>query len=245
MPSRKRNKGQARKAKVKSTTSADKLSHRIRNLSLGELTRCRHGAKEVPDECHRFINTFYQEWSKSPAKDDDTPPLMRAVATTLMEFQEVWRNKIYLEAVKAHLVSHGTEMILQSEFNDAALELACAIITMDNYDPDSFSRTLRQPLPDKEYMKNRDLSQGCGRSLVQFYSKRIPCSCLDKKYAALKAQRKTGVCTYCEQRKEHSRLMMCSQCRRQQYCSKECQVAHWTSHKEECEEYSGKLNGHL
>jgi len=96
-------------------------------------------------------------------------------------------------------------------------------------------------MPDKEYMKNIDLSQGCERSLFQFYKSRIGCACLDEKCAALPVKKSAGLCAHCKCRKERDRLLVCSGCKRKQYYSKECQAADWPSHKEGCKKHKIKL----
>lgn len=44
-------------------------------------------------------------------------------------------------------------------------------------------------------------------------------------------------CSYCQ---KHSRIKMkaCARCKKQAYCSKECQIAHWKGHKKECQAVS-------
>ena len=43
--------------------------------------------------------------------------------------------------------------------------------------------------------------EGCDRSIVQSFAKRIPCNCLDKEYSKMKSQPKTGVFHYFKERK--------------------------------------------
>ncbi|GKY92326.1 hypothetical protein MPSEU_000203700 [Mayamaea pseudoterrestris] len=51
------------------------------------------------------------------------------------------------------------------------------------------------------------------------------------------AQRDVSVdphtCTFCRKVTTH-RLQCCSRCKKQAYCTKECQVSHWKAHKKEC-----------
>ncbi|KAH7334312.1 hypothetical protein B0J17DRAFT_672892 [Rhizoctonia solani] len=41
-------------------------------------------------------------------------------------------------------------------------------------------------------------------------------------------------CLQCHKRPVKSELQRCSKCKRATYCSKECQVAHWKTHKHSC-----------
>ena len=108
-----------------------------------------------------------------------------------------------------------------------------AVAILECYDPVETNnlQDLDFSKNSKGWMKFRDAVEGCERSLLRFYSKHVPCSCLDERYKALKSQPKTGICVHCEQRKERSSLMVCTGCERHQYCSRECHVAAWPGHK--------------
>jgi len=84
------------------------------------------------------------------------------------------------------------------------------------------------------YMTYRDLFQGCERSVVRFFCRRITCSCLDEKVVAVHPQPKTGLCDHCDSRIKQKDLWKCTGCNAFQYCSKKCQKASWPSHKEIC-----------
>ena len=78
-------------------------------------------------------------------------------------------------------------------------------------------------------------------TLVKYFWRRIRCSCLDKKFEEVKSRTKMGICfnQYCRHPKrlvERSKIRYCSRCRGATYCSRECQAAHWSVHKELCDE---------
>eukprot|EP00985_Skeletonema_marinoi_P003508 scaffold1505_cov146-Skeletonema_marinoi.AAC.22 len=78
---------------------------------------------------------------------------------------------------------------------------------------------------------------------VKFYRRRIPCSCLEKKYGEVKTITKMGLCfnQQCPDRRvERSKTMYCSGCRCITYCSRECHKASWSGHKEICVEIAAK-----
>ena len=78
-------------------------------------------------------------------------------------------------------------------------------------------------------------------TLVKYFRKRIPCSCLDGKYDEVKAITKLGFCFNPEcnfemsGELERSKTMYCSRCRCATYCSRECQKADWARHKSYCD----------
>ena len=91
--------------------------------------------------------------------------------------------------------------------------------------------------------KIAELLRGDMKTLVTYYRQRIPCDCLDKKYEEVKSVTKLGFCcnVACpipDRMVERKKMLYCTQCRETNYCSRECQVAHWPDHKEGCAKYS-------
>jgi len=73
------------------------------------------------------------------------------------------------------------------------------------------------------------------RDALKFYRKRITCKCLKKMHLeARKNEPKFGICWNCDQEKERVDLSVCSRCMISHYCSRECQVAHRSSHEAFC-----------
>ena len=76
-------------------------------------------------------------------------------------------------------------------------------------------------------------------TVVKFYRRRIPCTCLDKKYVEVKSITKMGICynlqcNFLDRMVERSKTMYCSRCRGATYCSRECQEVDWSRHKKSC-----------
>ena len=91
-----------------------------------------------------------------------------------------------------------------------------------------------------------ELRNGDEHTLVSFFRKRIPCKCLDNKYKEVKSIAKIGLCysKNCSlpgNRAIRSEMLYCTQCRRANYCSKECQVTHWPFHKKFCVDVANTL----
>ena len=74
-----------------------------------------------------------------------------------------------------------------------------------------------------------------GHEIIRFFTKRIKCSCLKEKYRQAKSEEsKMGTCFHCQERKERKDLKVCGTCKLGQYCSKACQKAAWSEHKNVC-----------
>ena len=131
-------------------------------------------------------------------------------------------------------------MLSKSKYaNVMAKDVAITIAMLDNYDGTSdFDYTYLTPVVST---KVRDLACGensCRRDLLKFYRKRITCKCLKKMHLeARETLPKMGKCFHCHEVKERALLMVCSRCRFAQYCSRECQIAKWPSHKRNCNTY--------
>jgi len=71
--------------------------------------------------------------------------------------------------------------------------------------------------------------------LVKFVAKRLPCACLRKLHSATRKKvAKMGACFGCGKIFPRSELHVCTGCMINEYCSKECQKAKWSSHKKYC-----------
>ena len=84
------------------------------------------------------------------------------------------------------------------------------------------------------WMSNK-LTGGNRRDLVKFVAKRLPCSCLKTLHsAARKKLNKMGACIGCKKQFPRSQLYVCTGCMHVHYCSRECQRANWSLHKQYC-----------
>mmetsp|Transcript_9211 Transcript_9211/g.18519 ORF Transcript_9211/g.18519 Transcript_9211/m.18519 type:complete len:114 (+) Transcript_9211:288-629(+) len=84
-----------------------------------------------------------------------------------------------------------------------------------------------------------EINSSDDHTLVSFYRKRITCSCLNEKYKEVKSIKKMG---YCNNEKcplpggkvERSKMLYCTRCSVEYYCSRDCQETHWSDHREVC-----------
>ena len=241
MPSRKRNKGRERKAK-----KADKIDDEIKAAyntwrgwaqGFGEekferISNCDHGcdAISIPDygldhPVSSFMNAFIM-LRKSSASG--------SWVSMINPHPPIWDDENYRNTTINILTRIGTNMLLSKDPAVDHRDAARIIVTLENYKEsmDAISVILTRRVASKV----RDLSGGNLRDLLKFYSKRTSCSCLKKMYSdARKTLPKVGYCGSCCEIKERALHSVCSRCRIEKYCSRECQVAHWPKHAEFCD----------
>jgi len=152
----------------------------------------------------------------------------------LSECSEVFNDTQNRELALSYLVSRGNDMVLRGykENKDSLTVITNAVTILEDFSSIDKNGGMGKAT---DFMKGIDALRGCERSTVKFYHERSPCSCLDKhRRMAAKTQKKMGVCNNCRQAKVRSSLMLCGSCKCSQYCSRQCQTAHWQQHKEEC-----------
>ena len=84
-------------------------------------------------------------------------------------------------------------------------------------------------------------------TLVRFFQKRIPCTCLDTKYEEVKSITKMSIChnpscNLPHRRAARSDMFYCAQCKQANYCSRECQKSDWKRHKCWCNAVTASLD---
>ena len=246
MVSRKRNKGKERKAK-KAEKAANEAEIAWRRWAHGKDendNKCDHGyGVTIPDVLDHPIFSFMQSFMEMNLEGIDGVYILLECNSLLDGHPEIWNNKSHREMAMKILLRIGTNMIL---FNNkrsptpyitfASRIIAILIKILENYDE---KITDMEDLPYiRSIATNPNLHAHAGnlRDLLKFYSKRITCSCLKKMYSdARKTLPKQGSCYNCNEVKERTLLYVCSRCRINQYCSRECQVEHWPTHQTFCD----------
>ena len=258
MPSRKRNQGKARKAKaaaasIDGSREQSSSSQRQEPTPPGENNDivisgglrlnagCKHGFRNDPSDICRiqmlqkFINVYYGGIKRNLQLYETVQERANASLNEILsECCEVFTDTQNRELALSYLVSRGTDMVLRGyKENKECITATTNAVTM----LEGFSSLAKKENmgTTSAFMKGIDAISGCERTTVKFYHERSQCSCLDKhRRMAAKTQKKMGVCHNCNQSKVRSSLMLCGSCRRSQYCSRQCQTAHWQKHKEEC-----------
>ena len=234
MPSRKRNKGKERRAKKEAVENQTCLWRRIAQPA--PAASCNHGCPSLPPRDHpvsRFMATLAERNGRKIA-------LVTVMEKLFKCHPEVWKNDEYRQMAIDILLSVGTNTILGAKGDEdncvqIAWEVGFARLLLDCYDGNGdFSYAyscvqVRMPV----FMND------CGtRDILKFYSKRLPCTCLNVRYKiARKTMPKRGACKQCDKLVERALLLTCGHCKVPFYCSRECQVAHVPEHKNDCGMY--------
>ncbi len=139
-----------------------------------------------------------------------------------------------MDAIISVLLSGGTRCILDGD-NDASRSYATLVCHFEEWT----AVKMRKSKALINWAKIVELDRADDHTLVQYYRKRIPCVCLDKKYKEVKSVKKIGYCynSSCSQPgnlAERSKMFCCTRCGLANYCSVECQKVDWKSHKEFC-----------
>lgn len=281
MPSRKRNKGKARRAAKVGGGAANGQNHRqppqaqplseeenallkcmeLNNISpeqmlssnqilpSNQVTNCDHGSPQFSDGdiCGVFVARFEKELNTAFDCSDSSADLHNATTSftefflaTLNGFDE-WRDLPNKRRICSKLASLATDYLLKSHSLFIPMDGYVGKETFDKHSHMSFA--IATSLLKVEYGTitavepasiARDLSTGGSRGITRFFSNKVPCDCLKARCSQLKKNPKIGVCLYCWARKELKEIMLCTGCRVVQYCSRECQVNHWPTHKAHC-----------
>ena len=252
MPSRKKAKGKARKAAKDAKAEAkEEESRSVVNVAVNQRqaweewletqmqqpaspTKCWHGLVPLSSGnkiCLEFIDAFTAAFL---SEDKMGGAFCTAYNVTKGEYSSVYSSK--LDKVISLLLSRGTRCILDGDKNSAQPQLYASLATFfEDYMAIYELKTQGSPNVSKTF----ELLSADDHTLVSYYRKRIPCSCLDEKYKEVKSMKKMGRCdnpgcSYPGRKVDRSKMFCCTRCGDANYCSVECQRANWKGHKEFC-----------
>ena len=232
MVSRKKNKGKERKAKKEENKKAERRS-RWERFARGEdennkkVIQCNHGCTvTIPDVLDHPVANFMDDFFMS---GDDW-------LKCLNSHTKLWSNDTYRNMTTDILLNIGANYLLLGSDSTStnATDIAGAMVFLENCkEMMSVCEVLYSRCVSA---KMRDIGGGNMRDVLKFYSKRLSCSCLKKMHSeARKTLPKVGKCFHCGRVKERALFSVCSKCRIDQYCSRECQVANWPEHESRCD----------
>ena len=205
---------------------------------------CTHGFNpysEYRDICIKLKNMFRREFYKGPPESSFMLCLENAKKATLTEFADVWNDSVKMKIAISCYLCNGTQAVLENKYGNASDHA-----TFARYFEQHIAVELKQSQALINWPKVDDTYEADKHTLVNFLRRRIPCSCLDKKYEEVKHITKMGFCynpqcSIPDRKVKRSKAKYCSRCRCATYCSRECQVADWSKHKRFCDRDVAKI----
>jgi hypothetical protein len=200
---------------------------------------CTHGfnpssrsQEQVCKDFRQLFITSFNDYTSHHGEGDDLKCFRKAFEAGDEKYKGWMINVSNLECLKSCFVAEGTKSILDGRSSDARMEAITTkcvdvlIATHKNSDTVDSNKVFELITADEH-------------TLVQFFRKQIPCSCLDEKYEEVRSITKMGRCCYSQctlpdKMAVRSKMVYCTRCRKVNYCSRECQVAAWPGHKEYC-----------
>ena len=210
--------------------------------------KCRHGVEPLSsstDICIRFAFAFGESFDircDINATDGGylslSQCLIEAQKDTSDELANVWIDSAKLTLTTSFFLCDGTQAVLEGNYKHAR---DCATIV--RFLEQHIAVALKQTQALVNWPKIRECFRADLHTLVQFFGRRIPCSCLDEKYQEMKHITKVGhcynlQCSIPDEEVERCKTKYCSRCRNAAYCSRECQEAHWPRHKADCDRFA-------
>ncbi len=210
-------------------------------IKVKEKENCTHGYN--PSSifqarfCEDYLKTFMESYHASTrgnSQSDRVKSFVGAFGTAVdnsIMTGNASRDLCNKQCINPCCLAEGTKFILDGKSDAARLPALLALFTKSAH---SYNKDI---LLDRQ--KLLELFDGDEHTLVQFFRKQIPCSCLDEKYKQVKSIPKMGICynDNCplpDHMAVRSKMLRCTQCRNINYCSRECQEADWSNHKSVC-----------
>ena len=246
MPSGKKARGRKNRAKKEATLMAkqSRSGSRILRNNNGVNDTCEHTLAVLPripqvGPAISFMNCLAAEgfFDKATCFTGTTDlcfrPLMRFPEVRKEESERSLAINLLLRFVRNALVQgsmiEGESWFQRHHHNEVAIcGMIDALEILGTYSDLTVAKGRANKTSNKLVGGNR-------RDVVKFVAKRLPCACLKKLHgAARKKVAKMGLCDGCLKQFPRSQLHVCTGCMYIEYCSKECQRANWSYHKQYC-----------
>eukprot|EP00985_Skeletonema_marinoi_P005426 scaffold2353_cov73-Skeletonema_marinoi.AAC.3 len=152
------------------------------------------------------------------------------------KYPEVLHDSSKMKHILSYFSTVGTDHILNGDDDDARTTSAM-IVVFEEF----IAFKLHKTKAGAHTQKLMEMVIADDHTLVSFFRKRITCSCLDKKHQEVKSIKKMGFCNNDKcplpgGKVERSKMLYCTRCSVAYYCSRDCQVTHWSDHREACKE---------
>ena len=187
MPSRKRNKGQARKARAAAASQSNSQQQHQQQPSQPNLAAslpnrnsriCIHGGTRLTPghAVARFFDTFYGHWGENSIGQKMSTVMTSALDETYALHRDVWSCDQNRAMAIAHLISSGTTSLLIDDAIEgdggSGTQVAGTVAV------NQIARISTLVCQKETCLKYSTSSE---HSIIEFYSERVPCQCLDHK----------------------------------------------------------------
>jgi hypothetical protein len=206
-----------------------------------ERKKCLHGLVPLPggDICFNFSTTFGSTFCAALKGGNNIAEAFEEArsVTTSKYTEEIWVDPIKMKCVLQICLREGTRTILDGD------DVRFFVVTASYFEQYIDRVILEKNQDTLNLIKLLELFAADEHTLVNFFRKRIPCSCLDEKYEEVKSISKIGMCCNVQCSKllvERNTMVYCTLCRRANYCSRECQIDAWKGHKKDCRKHAAK-----
>ncbi len=194
-----------------------------------------HGGSTLSHVEYEILQDFIDKFVavESRTSFDVGRAFLAAHQATLEEYADVYYSK--LDVVISGLLANGTEHILDWDNDQARFHASLACFFEERT-----AVHVRKSKVLMNWAQVYELHCADDNTLVQYFRKRIPSACLDKKYKEVKSVKKMGYCynPNCSlpgRKAERSKMFYCTRCGEVNYCSSECQKADWKTHRKFCD----------
>lgn len=196
--------------------------------------KCEHGLAPFSDWrlCVEFVDIMRNDFCDAALGE-----YTKSKQEHFEQCGSFWEDTARGEWTLAYLLANGTQQILNGSHNLARRSALLATIMEQN-----IAVFLAKTQADLNIPKIWQMMEADEHTLISFFRKRIPCSCLDEKYKQVKSITKMSRCfnpgcSLPGNKMERSATKCCTRCRQVNYCSRQCQVAHWKKHRHLCDKY--------
>jgi hypothetical protein len=199
--------------------------------------KCDHGlASSDARSCQDFAEAFVMGLVRTYKNESTLQDAFNAaVDATKGEYVDVWQDSVRIEKIISYFLARGTRNILTGNINDARIDAmyACyfeeeVVTRLNNSSAHQLSSSSHSHHSHRSYYSRSDSggttnSSGSHHSrriaelrhadehvLINFFRRRIPCSCLDERYRQIRSKVK------------RSAMLYCTHCYEPYYCSHEC-----------------------
>jgi hypothetical protein len=227
---------------IKPVVEEQEMKEKEKKMKIEEKENCTHGYNPSSTFqarfCKDYLKAFTEGYHASTRKGGNKPldrldaanaALCAAVTRSFSAHSTyISRDLSHKQRITPCCLAEGVKFILDGNNDDARI---CAVAAL-------YMKTSKAPY----IQKILELLDGDEHTLVQFFRKQIPCSCLDEKYNEVKSVTKMGICYNRDcplpgNMAVRSSMLRCTGCLNDHYvsyCSRECQEANWSNHKRFC-----------